>query len=74
MSDLTTGDVAAELRTTPETVRRMIQSGVLDAYRLNADEGPFRVTPEALDQYRENQKNRDPWARSRPRQTRRKSS
>lgn len=74
MTDLTVSDVAAEIKASAETVRRMIHSGALDAYRLNGDKGPLRVPPEALDKYRENQKNRDPWARSRPRQTRRKSS
>ena len=68
MADLTTAQVAEEVNTTPETVRRMIQTGALNAYRLRTDEGPWRVRPEDLDAYRERRQSRDPWARSRPRQ------
>lgn len=67
MTTLTTKDVAAELRTTPETVRRLIVSGEIEAFRLTQPNGSYRVTPEALDAYRERQQQRDPWARTRPR-------
>lgn len=67
MSDLRTRAAAAELDTTPETVRHLIKSGALKAYRLRGTAGPWRIRPEALDEYREAQTKRDPWARTRPR-------
>lgn len=72
MADLTTKDVAAELRCTPGTVRGLIQSHELRAYRF-ADGGPYRVTPEALAEFRAQREaeRHDPWTRS---QDRRKSA
>jgi excisionase family DNA binding protein len=72
MSDLTTRDVAVELRCTPGTVRGLIQSHELRAYRIN-DGGPYRVTPEALAEFRAQREaeRQDPWTRS---QDRRKSA
>ena len=67
MVDLTTAQVAAELNASRETVRRLISSGELRAYRLSSEGSPWRVRPEELDAYRERRQNRDPWVRSRPR-------
>lgn len=67
MVDLTTAQVAAELSASRETVRRLISSGELRAYRLSSEGSPWRVRPEELDAYRERRQNRDPWVRSRPR-------
>lgn len=67
MADLRTRDVAAEINASVETVRSLISTGVLDAYRLNGDSGPYRVRPESVEEYRQRQKDRDPWARTRPR-------
>lgn len=64
--DLTTLDVARELNASTETVRALIASGDLKAYRLRGSSGPYRIRPSALDEYRERQQNRDPWARTRP--------
>lgn len=36
----------------PETVRKLIASGDLKAYRLGGDRGPWRIRPEALRAYR----------------------
>lgn len=68
-ADLTVRDVADVLATSPETVRSLISSGALSAYRLSGARGPWRVTPDALDAYRTAQTKRDPWARTRPRRT-----
>lgn len=67
MTDLSTSDAAREMRTTAETVRSLIASGDLRAYRLRGDTGPWRIPAGAIDEYRERQANRDPWARTRPR-------
>lgn len=66
-ADLTTRDVATLLNASPETVRALISSGDLAAYRLRGASGPYRIKPESVDRYREQQTNRDPWARTRPR-------
>ncbi len=67
MSDLTTRDAAAELQASTETVRNLIADGSLPgAYRLRGDHGPWRIPPASIEAHRENQKNRDPWARTRP--------
>ncbi|WP_442946361.1 helix-turn-helix domain-containing protein [Oerskovia sp. USHLN155] len=52
----------------PETVRKLIASGDLKAYRLGGDRGPWRIRPEALRAYREQQARRaaDPRVRTRP--------
>ena len=65
MPDLTVAEVARELSASPETVRRLIQSGDLQAYRLSGTAGPWRIEPAELVAYRERQRNRDPWVRSR---------
>lgn len=65
--DLTTLDVARELNASTETVRALIASGDLKAYRLRGASGPFRVQPAAVEEYRERQRTRDPWARTRSR-------
>lgn len=67
MADLRTRDVAREINASAETVRALITSGALEAYRLNGASGPYRVTPEAVEAYRERKKNKDPWVRTRPR-------
>lgn len=67
MPDLTAAQAAAELNTTPETVRRMIATGALGAYRLTGEAGPWRIRPDDLDSYRERQRARDPWVRTRRR-------
>lgn len=67
MADLNTRQVAAEINASTETVRSLIASGALSAYRLNGVSGPWRVTPAAIDEYRDRQRNRDPWQRTRPR-------
>jgi len=68
MADLTTKDVALELRCTAGTVRGLIQSHELRAYRL-ADGGPYRITPEALNEFRAQREaeRHDPWTRSQDR-------
>lgn len=67
MSDLRTRDAAAELATSTATVRALIASGRLRAHRLNGESGPWRITPDALDEYRQQQTPDDPWVRTRPR-------
>ncbi|MFD6163689.1 helix-turn-helix domain-containing protein [Oerskovia sp. NPDC060287] len=69
MGELTTKDVAAELRASTETVRNLIASGDLRVYRLRGERGPWRITPQVLEAYREHQARRaaDPWVRTRPR-------
>lgn len=67
MSDLTVKDVASQLQCSTDTVRSLIRSGKLTAFRLNEDGSPWRINPEAITHYREQQKSRDPWARTRPR-------
>ena len=67
MPDLTVAEVAKELSASPETIRRLIQTGDLQAYRLTWPAGPWRIEPGELDAYRERQRNRDPWVRTRPR-------
>lgn len=66
-TDLTTRDAAEQMRTSPETVRSLIASGDLRAYRLRGVAGPWRIPADAIREYRERQANRDPWARTRPR-------
>lgn len=63
-ADLTTQQVAQQIRASTETVRALIASGDLPAYRLRGTNGPYRIQPDALDTYRANQTNRDPWART----------
>jgi excisionase family DNA binding protein len=71
MPDLTVKDVAAELRTSPWTVRSLIASGELRAYRLNGERSSFRVRPEWLEEYREHREQmRDPWVPTRLRRRR----
>ena len=67
MPDLTVAEVAKELSASPETIRRLIQSGDLQAYRLSGTAGPWRIEVAELHAYRERQRNRDPWMRTRPR-------
>ena len=68
--DLTVAAVAHELTCSPDTVRTLIRSGRLDAYRLSGERGPWRVQPAAIDAYRDAQRARDPWQRTRPRRSR----
>jgi excisionase family DNA binding protein len=51
---LTVAEVAAELKVTDVTVRRLIRAGRLAAYRSSYT-GALRVTREALDAYQRNQ-------------------
>lgn len=67
MPDLTVAEVASELNASPETIRRLIHLGDLQAYRLTGQAGPWRIEPSELDAYRKRQRNRDPWVRTRPR-------
>lgn len=67
MSDLKTAEAAAALNTSPETVRRLISCGDLKAYRLRGTSGPWRIRPDHIEEYRERQRSKDPWARTRPR-------
>ena len=46
---LTVGEVAARLRVSPVTVRRLIKSGALEAVRIGR---LVRVTPEAVADYK----------------------
>lgn len=69
MSDLKTAEAASLLNTTPETIRRLIESGDLRAYRLRGESGPWRIEQSQIEEYREKQRSRDPWARTRPRTT-----
>jgi excisionase family DNA binding protein len=66
MPDLTVKDVATELKTSPWTVRSLIASGELRAYRLHGDRSSFRIRPDALAEYRERRERmRDPWVPTR---------
>lgn len=69
MSDLTVREAAAELSTSPYTVRALIRARELRAFKLRGDTGAWRIRPEALDEYRANQEARraDPWVRTRDR-------
>jgi excisionase family DNA binding protein len=68
---LTVRAVAGRLKTTPETTRRLIKSGDIKAFRLSGDQGPWRVTEEALAAYieRRTETRSDPWKRTRPRRS-----
>jgi len=51
--DLTVHDVAAELSVTREHVIMLINTGQLKGYRVStAARSKFRVTPEALDEFK----------------------
>lgn len=72
MSDsLSVRVVSARLDTTPETVRRLIKSRAIKAFRLSGDHGPWRIRESALDAYIAEREaiRADPWKRSRPRKT-----
>lgn len=71
-SDFTTEQVAEILQVSVGTVRLLIKSGSLTAYRLSGNRSQYRVTREALQDYRERQQRAsDPWIRT---QRRRKSA
>lgn len=54
MSDLmTTGEVAAELRVSAGTVRRLIEGRLLSAHRTHKRSGQYRVSRYDLDRYLE---------------------
>jgi len=71
VSDLTVGDAASDLHCSGQTVRLLIKSGDLRAFKLRGDRGPWRIRRDALDEYRANQEavRADPWTRTRPRKT-----
>lgn len=58
ISDLTVSEVAAELGRQPSTVRGWLGSGDLDGYKLNGRE--WRVAPEALRAFMDDQRARGP--------------
>ncbi|MGV8973149.1 MAG: helix-turn-helix domain-containing protein [Rhodoglobus sp.] len=63
--DLTIRDAAIVLATSAETVRRMVRSGAIAAYRTSGARSPLRITPAAIEDYRDRQKEPDPWVRTR---------
>jgi len=67
--DLQVREVAAELHVSAETVRVLIRSGELAAYRLRGTSGRWRVPRAAIDDYRDRQTRirNDPWVRTRQR-------
>jgi excisionase family DNA binding protein len=71
MTDLTVRVTADELDCSDQTVRLLIRSGDLKAFRLRGTAGPWRIRREALEEYRARQEavRSDPWTRTRPRKT-----
>ncbi len=72
--DLTVAQVADTLDCSTKTVYALITAGTLAAFRLNGTGGPFRITQAALRDYRTLQANKDPWARTRPLPTPRRTA
>ena len=48
---LTVADVAAALSTSPQTVRALIESGEIEAMRLNGPNSPYRIPIRAFDDF-----------------------
>jgi len=57
MADMTVRDVATELAVNPETIKRLLQGGRLDGYKVG---NRWRVTKDALDAYKGKSKNVQP--------------
>ena len=70
-ASLTVRTVAARLDTTPETVRRLIKTRAIKAFRLSGDHGPWRIRESAFDAFVEQREalRSDPWKRTRSRKT-----
>jgi excisionase family DNA binding protein len=49
MPDLKVEDIASELQVNPETVKRLLQTGKLEGYKIGSR---WRVTREALDAFK----------------------
>lgn len=70
-ASLSVRTVANRLDTTPETVRRLIKTRAIKAFRLSGDHGPWRIREAAYDAYVAEREaiRRDPWKRTRSRKT-----
>jgi excisionase family DNA binding protein len=65
LGDLTVADVAKAVHRKPNTVRKWIQRGEIEAYRFNRRD--YRITPAALTAYLDRQRHpTDPTCRSLP--------
>lgn len=63
--DYSTDDVAGILQVTAGTVRTLINAGTLTAYRISGPRSQYRITRDALRDYRERQQRQaDPWIRT----------